>query len=255
VQSANSPLRELIVTTRENTRFEDFLFFRALRDGSFSKEDFAETQIQFLSAVVFFARPMTALAARIPRPELRINLLRNIADEHGGDELHLSHEATFLAFLDRLGVTRETVAIRTVGPAVRAFNLALWGVCSWDDPWIAVACLGIIEDLFARISAFIGESVIANGWLQADELVHYKTHATLDIEHAGDFYQLLEGPWQESPLQAQRIRDGLVLGTHIFMQLYQGLYQSRTCRESRWVAGAASGADGWTLPGVDFRHG
>ena len=44
-------------------------FFVALADGpaSFSREDFLETQIQFLFAVVFFAEPMRLLADRLPQ--------------------------------------------------------------------------------------------------------------------------------------------------------------------------------------------
>ena len=57
-------------------------YLRALADGSFSREDFIETQIQFLFAVVFFSRPMEVLAGRLPRPEMRLSLLRNVSDEH-----------------------------------------------------------------------------------------------------------------------------------------------------------------------------
>ena len=52
----------------------------ALADGSFSREDFVETQVQFLFAVVFFSRPMAVLAGRLPRPEQRLSLLENVHD-------------------------------------------------------------------------------------------------------------------------------------------------------------------------------
>ena len=42
-------------------------YFRALRDGSMSREDFVETQLQFAHAVFFFSRPMLVLAGRIQK--------------------------------------------------------------------------------------------------------------------------------------------------------------------------------------------
>ena len=62
-------------------------YLRALRDGSLSREDFIETQVQFLFAVVFFSRPMAVLAGRLPRPEMRLALLENVHDEHGAGNL------------------------------------------------------------------------------------------------------------------------------------------------------------------------
>lgn len=237
-----------IEAIRNRYSFTTQPYFSALRDGTLVKDDFAETQMQFLSAVVFFSRPMTVLAGRISRPELRIKLLRNVMDEHGERDLNQSHEATFLLFLKRLGVSQESLGLCHVGPEVKAFNLALWGVCSWDDIWIGAASLGMIEDIFARISAFIGDQVVAHGWLEPDELVHYKTHASLDIEHANDIFGLLEDAYRESPEQAARIEDGLALGAHLFLQLYQGLYEARHERRIRSVAGPTSLADGWVLP-------
>ena len=38
---------------------------------------------------------------------MRLGLLENVTDEHGGGELSHAHEATFLMLLDRLGVPPE----------------------------------------------------------------------------------------------------------------------------------------------------
>lgn len=234
-----------VANVREDYPFATQPFFRALADGSLGKDDFLATQIQFLSAVVFFSRPMTALAARLPSADSRVVLLRNVLDEHGGDNLALSHESTFLQLLARLGVSAPTLNTRATGPAVRTFNLTLWSVCAWDHPHFALACLGMIEDLFASISAYLGDQIVANGWLHADELVHYTTHAKLDLHHANDLFALLNTPFHQSAEQAQSIRDGLRLGAHIFLQLYQGLYDARAQRATRQVAAASSLADGW----------
>ena len=51
----------------EESGYADNPYFAALNDGSFEKDDFVETQVQFYFAVDFFSRPMAAVAARIPR--------------------------------------------------------------------------------------------------------------------------------------------------------------------------------------------
>ena len=75
----------------------------ALEDGSFSLDDFVETQVQFFFAVAFFSRPMAALAARIPHSLLRLEVLRNVWEEHGEGNPSLYHETTFRELLDKLG--------------------------------------------------------------------------------------------------------------------------------------------------------
>lgn len=228
-------------------------YLRALRADpadtlpAMSREDFIETQVQFLFAVVFFSRPMAALAGRMPRPELRLSLLENVADEHGDGNLSLCHEQTFLRFLDRLGVPREDIEPRTLWPEVRAFNTALAGVCMLDDLYTALAALGIIEDLFSSISAQIGRAVIDRGFLGEGQIVHYKTHEELDVAHAEGFYQPLYAAHAEHPRHAYQIEQGLELGGYVFMRLYDDLYENRTRRWRRAVRGPHSLADGWYL--------
>ncbi len=142
----------------------------SLRDGTMSRDDFLETQIQFLFAVVFFSRPMLTLGARLPRNEMRLDLLRNAWDEHGGGDLNQSHEGTFLDLLGRLGIGRDEIERRALWPEIRGFNAALHGISLGDDPLTALAVFGMIEDLFAVISADLGRSILSRGWLQKDDL-------------------------------------------------------------------------------------
>lgn len=217
----------------------------ALRDGTLSRQQFVETQIQFLFAVVFFSRPMAALAGRLPRPEQRLSLLANVSDEHGDGNLRLCHEHTFLMFLARLGVSPAEVERRALWPEVRAFNTALTGACVLDDVPTALAALGMIEDLFAGISADIGRAVIARQFLTTEQIVHYKTHEEIDIEHAEGFYKSLYEPYQKSPRTAYQIQQGLELGAYVFMQMYEGLYRARDRQWLREQLGPHSLADGW----------
>ena len=221
-------------------------YLKALRKGEMSRADFLETQIQFKTAVAFFNRPMTMLAARLPSPAMRWGLLNNVRDEHGDGDFQRSHEATFLEFLRRLGATPEEVDRRTLWPELRAFNTVLIGLCVMDDTLTALAALGMIEDLFAGISAEIGEAVLRQGWLRRDEIIHYKTHETLDVEHAEGFYRLLYRHYESDAKARYFIEQGLELGGYVFMGLYWDLYRNRERRWMRDVMGPHSEAAGET---------
>lgn len=220
-------------------------YFRALRDGTFTREDFLETQLQFAHAVFFFSRPMLVLAGRVSSAEVRLPLLQNVGDEHGQGDLSISHEATFTRFLERLGAPKDELWSRPLWPEVRAFNTVLAGVCTLDDVPTALATLGIIEDLFAAISAEIGRGVVARGWLTADALVHYRTHEELDELHAEGFYLPLRARFHAEPALRYQVEQGLELGATVFLALYRGLYESRGRRDRRTLEGPHSVAAGF----------
>lgn len=240
-------MRDYLQQLKSRIRALESPYLVALRDGSFSREDFVETQIQFLFAVVFFSRPMAALAGRLPRPEMRVSLLDNVSDEHGHGNLRISHERTFLELLTRLGVSLEEIDRRALWPEVRAFNTTLAGVCLLDDSFTGLAALGIIEDLFAGISAEIGEAITRRGFLPREQLVHYATHEKLDVEHAEGFYKTVRGPYAAHPRHAYQVQQGLELGAYTFLRMYEDLFRSRARRWTREVRGPHSLADGWWL--------
>lgn len=219
-------------------------YFQGLRDGTFRAEDFIETQIQFLFAVVYFSRPMMALAARLPHAEQRWVLFENVRDEHGAGDWEKSHEQTFLLFLKRLGVERSEIDRRALWPEVRAFNTSLTGLCAQDDVPTALAALGMIEELFASLSAEIGRCVVERGWLRAEELVHYPTHQELDLDHAQGFFRLCEPMARTDPRVAYQVEQGLELGAYIFLRMYEDLFRSRQRRMFREISGPHSSACG-----------
>lgn len=193
-------------------------YFSALRDGSMSREAFVASQVQFGVAVGNFWKPMQALAARATTAPMREMLLANIADELGRGDRAQSHEATFARFLDALGAP-----VAPPGPAVLAFNEVLASVCERGEVPRALATLGMIEDLFAAISAEIGRAVIARGWLTAERLVHYRTHEALDGVHAEGFYAQLREGFAAGGRARSLIEEGLELGATSFLALYRGL--------------------------------
>lgn len=204
----------------------DSPYLRALREGALSREGFIASQMQFLHAVVHFSRPLAALVGRVHDAGTRRMLLDNIRDELGGGDPSQSHERTFYELLARLGVAAEEVPRYPAEAPVLAFNAALDGVCGTGDPLVALAMLGMIEDLFAGISVDLGRSIEARGWLPSERIIHYPIHAELDLAHAEGFYRHLEGPFATSPQQARAIERGLELGAHVFLRLYEDLYRA-----------------------------
>ena len=236
-----------VAALKERLAVRELPYLVGLHGGELSREDFVETQIQFFFAVVFFSRPMLALAGRLPRPELRLAVLENVADEHGKGRLRFCHESTFLQLLTRLQVSPPEIDRRALWPEVRSFNTALAGLCLLDDMPTALAALGMIEDLFATISARIGAGIVARGWLPDGEVIHYATHEHLDEEHADGFYQPLRAPYAEHPRPRYQIEQGLELGAHLLVDLYAQLWRQRARRWLRPVTGAHSLSDGWHL--------
>ncbi len=226
----NLKLRQRISALKAEWNALEAPYLRALRDGSFAREDFVETQLQFFAAVAHFSRPMALLASRLPSPDQRLPLVENIFDEHGRGTLAHGHERTFRLLLERLGVELARVE-HAPWPEVRAFNAALTGIASFDTPLTGLAVFGIIEDLFSGISLELGRGIVSRGWLAPDKVVHYPTHATLDEEHADAFYRQLDGPYGADARTAGEVEQGLALGGHLFLSLYDDLYRARGRRE------------------------
>lgn len=237
-------MRTTVGEIKRRLAWRDNPYLVALRDGTLTRDEFLETQVQFWIAVGFFSRPMAVLAARLPRADLRLGLLENVHDEHGHGNPALAHEKTFLTLLERLGVSEAQADRHTLWPEVRTFNTALAGLCTLDDPLTGLGTLGIIEDLFSGISAAIGDGIVARGWLPRERLVHYTTHETLDVEHAEGFYRLLDGPWAESPEKAYQVAQGFELGGYLMMRLYEDLWRARDRRWRRTSTGPHSVAAG-----------
>ncbi|MFK7990254.1 MAG: TenA family transcriptional regulator [Sandaracinaceae bacterium] len=226
-------MNALIDQVLDDSGFRDNPYFTALRDGSFERDDFLETQVQFYFAVVFFSRPMAAVAAKIPEAQRRVEVLRNVWEEHGEGDASLMHGATFLTFLNRLGGLDEAaVDARALWPEVRVFNTTLVGAAVLDDYLVSVGMLGIIERMFSEISAWIGEAVVARAWFERERLIHYTLHHELDIKHADDFFKVLAPVWESDPESRYAIEQGIRLGATVFDGLYRGLHRARA---RRWM--------------------
>ena len=210
-------------------------YFVNLRNGQFQKADFVETQVQFYFAVIFFSRPMAALAAKIPTPELRVEIVRNVWEEHGEGMATKIHGTTFREFLKRLdNVSSGYIESRMLWPEVRMFNTTLVGTAVLDDYLVGCGMMGIIERMFSDISVWIGQGIVEQGWVSESQMVHYKIHQNLDVKHSQDFFNVLEHSWNAEDKSQYLIKQGLLLGAYIFDALYRGLWQNR---HRRWECG------------------
>jgi pyrroloquinoline-quinone synthase len=197
-------------------------YFAALTDGSMSLPQFRATQEQFYFAVKYFPRPMAALASRIPDPAERLDLLRNIVEEHGDFQPEQFHLSTFRAFLASIGARIPDRDGISISPAVHAFNNVLMASCLCDEVETAVCCLGIVEQAFAEISALIGQTVVRREWVKSTELVHYALHTEIDVRHAEELFAAAE-PRLDCARGKHAIQQGLELGAFAFDQLYRNL--------------------------------
>jgi len=219
------------VTERAATVLERFgimrnPYFRDLADGAMSLDDFRRTQEQFFFAVSFFPRPMAALVGRIPDPKMRLDILHNLVEEHGEFDEQRFHHTTFQQFLRTIDSDPAALDALVIWPEVRAFNSVLTTACTLDELEVGVACMGVIEQAFAGISAAIGKAVVDRGWVSPEKLVHYKLHAEIDERHAEEFFAVVERGWQDGS-RRYFVEQGLELGTYVFDRLYRDLHAAR----------------------------
>lgn len=227
--SSDSPTLQVTKRAEEVLKESGVLtndYLEALADGSMTKEMFRLSQEQFFFAVTFFPRPMSALVGRLPDPTQRLDILKNVVEEHGEFAESKFHQTTFVEFLSSLGSDMSTIGDEmSIWPEVRAFNTVLAGSCLLAELEVGIACMGIIELAFASISASIGSSVVRRQWVERENLRHYTLHAELDERHADEFFRVIEPSWDD-PERHHYIEQGLSLGAYVFKQLYESFYTS-----------------------------
>src|SRR5688572_758365 len=108
-------------------------YLQALDDGSMTLDVFRRSQVQFFFAVTFFPRPMAVLVGRIPHPELRLDILHNLVEEHGEFQEASFHHNTFQQFLRSIGDDPSILERLPVSPPLRAFNSVLTAACVLDE--------------------------------------------------------------------------------------------------------------------------
>lgn len=208
----------------EDHDFQKNDFFIELMNGEMTKEQFIKTQHQFYYAVTNFSSALALVAAAIPTYEERMKIIRNLWEEHGDGKPEHTHGSTFMEFMKRLTGNRNIV-IAEATEAVILFNTTLNGTCKQEHYLKSVALMGMIERMFADISAFIGDKTVDRGWMKKEEMIHYSLHKELDCIHAEDFFSILR-KYYDHDGNAKIIDEGLKLGALTFLTFYQNLRSS-----------------------------
>lgn len=217
-------------------------------------EAFYKSQLQFQYAVDYFSKPFMVLSSRITNVKVQHILLSNIIEEHGGFNLKYesSHSYTFQQFINTLKTyadmmkndmnmmknkANSKIEIKKVIEEERkheqqafvlTFNSSLMGICTYEQPSLALSCLGMVEYAFANISSIIAKNLINSKYFKDDQhLHHYSLHANLDLHHANDLFyaaSLLENSTVDNFYNNKSIQQGIKLASHIFYQLYNEMY-------------------------------
>jgi pyrroloquinoline-quinone synthase len=195
-------------------------YFLWVREPETTRVSFRCSQVRFRFAVEGWSQALSAVLARIPWLEQRRGVARNVGEEHG-EVLDKSHKASFERFLAALETT--PAELRTPCPvAVRAFQQATTNFCLVQPYEAGAAALGIIEFLYIDISADIGQLLVDRRWAEPGSQDHYAVHEELDVEHARDLLDLARPAWEERRPRRE-VALGLLLGAHLFWQLYLDL--------------------------------
>lgn len=168
---------------------------------------------------------MAALVGRIPDPAQRLDILRNLVEEHGEFSARRFHKTTFREFLRSSGCVPEQLDGLALWPCLRPFTSVLTTACAHDPLEVGVACMGINEYAFATCSAAIGAAAVERGRVTAECLVHYNLHAAIDERHAQEFFAVIAPRWAEAQDQ-YAILQGLEVGAYIIDRLCRDLLRA-----------------------------
>eukprot|EP01126_Amoeba_proteus_P057786 TRINITY_DN7388_c0_g1_i7.p2 TRINITY_DN7388_c0_g1~~TRINITY_DN7388_c0_g1_i7.p2 ORF type:complete len:163 (-),score=32.21 TRINITY_DN7388_c0_g1_i7:174-662(-) len=148
---------------------------------------------------------------------MRLKILENIIDEHGSGDIRESHPVTFKELLSAFNVERDP----KIPIHVLSFNQAIMGICTHDDVHVGCAALGSIEYLYIGISSNIAKKILC--WLPPGTQRHYSIHEVLDVKHAADLFEVSNFFISTFEQKLEAI-DGILLGAHLFWNLYVGLH-------------------------------
>jgi pyrroloquinoline quinone (PQQ) biosynthesis protein C len=191
-----------------------------------------EAQVRLVGAQIFhvvdhFPRLLAAVLSSIPDWRLRMPLVENLYCEHGRMHPAEVHAVTYRRFLAALGVTDEELAGSRPAVAVVAYNRAVLDLCLHQPYPEALGALGVIEEVVARASPLVARFAARASQVSDADAVHFSDHATLDLSHADEIYQLAARCLQMgSDARAERwaqVRRGVELGFYYHCRLYSDL--------------------------------
>jgi len=193
-------------------------YFKALADGSMTKEQFASSQNGFYFVVEAWPQSLSLLMAKISGVERRLPLVRNLQQEHG-ITTSTSHTDSFQRFLKGLG----TAPPSEVPVHISAFNASMMGFSEFHHIHETAAMLGCIEHLYVDISKTIATRVIDSNWMQPGEQSHYTLHEEIDSRHARELFEISAAETDQARTQANI---SLQIAAYYFWNLYLDMHHT-----------------------------
>ena len=189
-----------------------------LASGDLPPERIRAVALQVGHVGAAFPRFLAAVMANLADWRLRMPLARNLLDEHGRLDPRAVHVQTYRVFLRGLGLSDEDIDASAPIVPVIAYNRALLDLCVHHPPQEALGALAVVEGIVSRAAPVV---VAATAPLISDRaaLAHFDEHGELDVDHAGDLYDVLEALGGDPELA----RRGMALGDYYHRRLYTDL--------------------------------
>lgn len=177
-------------------------------------ENFITSQISFVDAIDQWGIIFLKLASKSDNLEERRILIKNLFDEHGGNQsTETAHVNTFKKLIQSLDSNKEIKLYDQTSPTyqlTKKFYDQLHQVIDSQPISYSLAMLGMIEHVYIDVSKEIHQYLRKH--LGDQEINHYSEHEILDVEHSTDLLNLL----QDDELST----DGLEKGYQLLDQLY-----------------------------------
>lgn len=185
---------------------------------------------QFWFASKIFPKLLCQLAGRIEEDDLRMPLVKNIWDEHGGGDYKKTHRFLYQNFLREF---REKTQLDVDSPL---FNTPQAAISSYLSGWIdvmqnqPVACalgaLGpgaeeVVPDEFRAMTRLIRSKVP----ISEEGLTYFVSHETIDESHSSDVWDmllLLSGGRAEA-IPVEHVLSGAKQGVELEIRYWQAV--------------------------------
>lgn len=203
----------------ERDPIEAHPLFRHMENGSLSDRAVRAIALDVFHVVDAFPRFLAALIAQIPDYRLRMELVENLYCEHGSMDPAEIHVVTYRSFLHALGIDDAAIDASEPGLPATVYVRAVFDLCARAPVAEALAAMGVIEEVVARVSPIVGRfgARYASGGTGS----HFSVHETLDFSHADELYGLAERA--ASPQRPNETARGLELGRYYQRRLYDDL--------------------------------
>lgn len=221
-------LKDVLESEVAKLDLERHPFFTALLTGTMPKESFIDSQIQIAFLVRSFAAPMAAIAAGIPGDDMRLSVVENLWEQYGKGKPEKIHGRSLLALIERLGGDLAIMEDMQASAPIAGFNVSIKAIASYEDYQVSTAVFAGIERVYTETSSLIFRAIVAQGWLAAQDIAHYRLHTAAYDENAEAFLRLVGDDWILDGDSRALIKNGIKLGAALFARVYTNL----TCEQA-----------------------